>query len=154
MTSHDEGLRNDFHKRIASHLKSGAIEVVHDKDLLSIEHHFEKMGFPRKVEEILWETVPNSEHYVVKIPTRLEESRDFTNRIIQEYKLKGPVILYGDYFLMEEYRMNITLLPSVLWDFIQIPICLYVVNVEQNWCFSYHDFRHLNFGFAPEKLPA
>ncbi|WP_299377503.1 hypothetical protein [uncultured Kiloniella sp.] len=153
MISNDEFIAKRLHKKIDAHLKTGDIEIVDEKDQLSIDHHFDQMGFPRRIEEIHWEIVPNSEHYLVKIPTRMEESRDFTTRIIDKYNLSGPVILYGDYFLMENYRMDVSFLPTTLWDFIGVPICLYAVSLEQNWCFSFHSSRHLNFGYAPNSLP-
>ncbi|KKJ78799.1 hypothetical protein WH95_01665, partial [Kiloniella litopenaei] len=63
MISNDEFIAKRLHKEIASHLKTGAIEIVNEKDQLSIDHHFDPMGFPRRVEEIHWEIVPDSEHY-------------------------------------------------------------------------------------------
>lgn len=138
-----------LHHEIEPFIKEGKIEILDDKDLPP-NHDFIVTDFFWRSDFIRWEVVPTSEHYQVKIPDKPEESRDFTIRMIEKYNLKGPVILYGDALLDNTYRLDISLLPSVVWDFMPLPLCLYAVNPQEKWCFTYNMYKHLNFGYAPE----
>ncbi len=140
----------ELQKKLRHYIKTNEIEITPDNNVL-VNCDFICQEFPWRGEYIQWKAVPNSEYYQVKIPYRPEESRDFTTRIIEKNNLQGQVTLYGDVILQNNYRMDISLLPSVLWDFMPIPICLYAVNPEQKWCFSFNSYDDLNFGYALEK---
>ncbi len=138
--------------KMDEYIQTGQIEILDDNNLPA-DNNFIYQDFPWGGEYIHWESVPNSEHYLVKIPYRPQESRDFIERMIKKYTLNGSVVIYGDVLLQYEYRMDVSLLPTFIWDFMPIPICLYAVNPEQKWCFSFKSYNDLNFGYAPDKLP-
>ncbi|KKJ75117.1 hypothetical protein WH95_20120 [Kiloniella litopenaei] len=142
----------ELQKTLENYIRSGAIEVIEDNNDPIDEYNFIFKKFPKKGPFIHWEIVANSEYYQVQIDYKPEESRNFTEQMIQKYNLSGPVVLYGDLLMQNDYRMDISLLPSVLWHFMPIPLCLYVVSAQKQWCFTYNMFRHLNFGYVPKKL--
>ncbi len=151
MTFQMDHQEQELHKKYEEYLKSGEIEVVKNPSTIDDDTFIYK-DFPWKVEYIDWEKVPNSSHCLVQIPYKPEESHDFTTRMIKENDLKGSVFIAGDHILEYDYRMDISLFPLLLWDFMQIPLYLYAVNAEQKWCFSFNSFRHLNFGYAPRTI--
>ncbi len=144
---------NDLQEKLEGFIRSGAIEVIEDNDDPVDEYDFIFKHFPKRGPFIHWEIVSNSEHCLVQIPYKPEESREFTERMIKKHNLCGSVVLYGDLLMQNDYRMDISILPSVLWDFMPIPLCLYAVGSQKKWCFTYNMFRHLNFGYVPDKLP-
>ncbi|KLN61696.1 hypothetical protein WH96_05050 [Kiloniella spongiae] len=141
----------ELREKFKDYIGSGEIEVIEDNDDPA-DYDFIYQEFPWRGQYIHWQIVPNAKYYQVKIPYRSAESYDFTKRMIEKHTLSGSVVLYGDVLMQNDYRMDISLLPTVLWDFIPIPLCLYAVSPEQKWCFSFNEYRHLNFGYVPNSL--